>query len=92
MNFRRRLRTRHLQNRCSACRKVPASRFVDVAPERVWLCKNCFEEKSNGTTASVVFPRLIPGIAHALPRRSKNFRVWFPRGIQKRPSPVTQRN
>lgn len=50
MNFRRRLRVRHLQNKCSVC-KATACRFLDVPGQlRKWFCAACFEqqEKSNG--------------------------------------------
>ena len=53
MNFRRRLRQRHLMKRCPVEKcKSTASRFIDVGPERKWLCAPHFEmgkENKNGT-------------------------------------------
>jgi hypothetical protein len=51
MNFRRRLKVRHLRKKCSVC-KDKASRFQDVGPERKWLCAAHFKEQenSNGNT------------------------------------------
>jgi hypothetical protein len=53
MNFRRRLRQRRPMKRCSVEKcKSTASRFIDVGPERKWLCALHFEiekENKNGT-------------------------------------------
>ncbi len=44
MNFRRRLRQRRPMKRCSVEKcKSTASRFIDVGPERKWLCALHFE-------------------------------------------------
>lgn len=48
MNFRRRLRVRHRQNKCSVC-KEKASRFIDVGPTRSWYCATHYKEtEENG--------------------------------------------
>jgi|HubBroStandDraft_2_1064218.scaffolds.fasta_scaffold575605_2 hypothetical protein len=47
MNFRRRLKVRRLQKKCSVC-KEKASRFQDVpGPERKWYCAEHFKEQEN---------------------------------------------
>jgi hypothetical protein len=46
MNFRRRLKGRRLQKKCSVC-KGKASRFIDVGPDRKWLCAAHFKEQEN---------------------------------------------
>lgn len=56
MNFRRRLRQRCLTKRClvEKC-KSTASRFIDVGPERKWLCALHFElEKSAGAEGASI--------------------------------------
>jgi hypothetical protein len=49
MNFRRRLKVRRLQKKCSVCREK-AGRFVDVGHVRTWYCAPHFKENANGNS------------------------------------------
>jgi len=53
MNFRRRLKVRHLQKKCSVCREK-ASRFIDVGHVRTWYCTKDFKETENGNSKEAV--------------------------------------